>query len=519
MRFMSVAEKLTLPAILALALFLRLAFATGQAGSDDINYFKGAIELRQRLFGASFPAELVPCYSLDRWGNHDYRYGVTFPLAVALLGLSVEAAAIVVPCVFSLASVGLAYVIARRLFGHPTACWSALAMAVLPSEVLLGTVVLAEVFLVFYVGVAILLLVRADAASCSRSAPAWSLASGVFFGLAWLAKETAVFVLAAAVLWLLLRRRRAVLPALLLAGAAAVLALECTISYARSGDVLARFHSSAETVEAWRQLQGDRPLYSVLIGDLAVYFFRDGGMLGMFLFLGCFAALWLFALRNGQLVLLWIAVPLLYLAFGSASLSHYTPFNRGCVRIFTIVDMPLAMAIGAMLFHSMRQFEVLRPGLPRFLSVLAILFLLAASTFTARRYAGRLYHATYAQRVQRAAAVLAAKPLRPILTDGRTGRLLQYYLADEFPERAAAVRVVQADGSVPLLSRPHYQAIDHARPGADLDPAPQPPAGAKRVAHISDDEGILWIWSCQPSAVSRQLRPTQRPPGKKGAES
>jgi hypothetical protein len=110
-------------AVLLLALALRLFFAAGISGNDDLSVANGAVGILDH--GISLPG-----------GHYGARFGLTLPLALVfrVAGVGVPQL-IVLPLLFSVAGVWLAFRLGTKLFDPLAGLFSALALAFYPLDV------------------------------------------------------------------------------------------------------------------------------------------------------------------------------------------------------------------------------------------------------------------------------------------------------------------------------------------------------------------------------------------------
>ncbi len=113
-----------------------------------------------------------------------------------------------VPVVFSTATVGLVYVLGRRYFGRKAGVVSAFFFASMPAAVLVGRNIQADpVFLFFMLASVIIYTGYRERGVPGKFDPA---AAGLLFGIALLAKQFAVLIVPAIVLWEMIRTRKLV---------------------------------------------------------------------------------------------------------------------------------------------------------------------------------------------------------------------------------------------------------------------------------------------------------------------
>ncbi|MBI4552698.1 MAG: glycosyltransferase family 39 protein, partial [Candidatus Latescibacteria bacterium] len=219
--------------LLLAGLAIRLSFFIPFQGSDDIGYNEAAYHL------ASGTYRLEP--------NLFYlRFGVILPMALSfkLLGVSPLASSLSL-LVCSLLMIVLAYAVASHLFDRRVAWLAAILMAVFPLNVFSATEVHADLPMSLYLGLALLFILKADAAEDSRRQIAWGAASGVFWGVAYLTKIPALLTFPAFLVGYRLatkkRLGRILIP--LAIGFLAVAAVEMTVYIVYTGDPLYQVHT------------------------------------------------------------------------------------------------------------------------------------------------------------------------------------------------------------------------------------------------------------------------------------
>ena len=182
----------TLAVILLVGLTLRSAIFAGYIGIDDITYISDAYRLAE-----------------GRWEATTYfgtaRLGMTGTLAIlfSLFGPSL-AAVVVQPLFWSVLAIPLAYATGKLVFKDVrVALLAAFCVAVYPLDVIYATQYFPDVAAATLMWVAFLCFYLAE----RERHGAWHFAAGVATGVAYLHKETALFVLLPLVLFFLYQRR------------------------------------------------------------------------------------------------------------------------------------------------------------------------------------------------------------------------------------------------------------------------------------------------------------------------
>jgi hypothetical protein len=191
-----------LPAILAAAFLLRLVFAVGISGNDDMSVAAAAMKVLDH--GLHVPV-----------GHYEARLGLVLPLAglFALGGVNVGML-LIVPMAASLLGISLACWIGTIVFDRATGLLAACVLAIYPMDVEYAGLYFPDLIQGALMGAAILLLLRRGAG--------WghAFAAGLVWGLAYYVKEDTVFLGAVLLLGAVLRY--IAWPRMILAGAVAL---------------------------------------------------------------------------------------------------------------------------------------------------------------------------------------------------------------------------------------------------------------------------------------------------------
>ena len=310
-------------ALTLLALALRLACTTGLIGSDDLIYAKYARALMEGHYSETLDQARVA--GRIHWA---FRFGVVVPLAGLYKAFGVtEWSTLALPLLASTASVLLLAAVGRRMFDMRVAVIAGLLYATFPLQLRYGTAVLPEPIAECFALLGVL---------CYVTAPRrgdWTLvAAGALMGVAYLAKESAVFIGGAFFLHAVWERRwRSA--ALLATGMTGVIAAEHVYHLFAHGDLLFRMHSTRLFNLEASAIDPDR------YQDLSYLLFRKYphmmivpnlvfGLHSLACVVCAGAALAMGPRRQYSLLLLWAAIPWLYLSFGSWSLQQYALIPR-----------------------------------------------------------------------------------------------------------------------------------------------------------------------------------------------
>ena len=298
-----------------LALLLRLACFTGLIASDDLDYFAFAQMIAEGRYALEYQ-------------HYAIRYGLILPVGLlyGLIGVS-EWSTIAVPLFTSSLSVVLLALIATRLFGVRAGLIAALLLATFPLQLRYATVLVPEPIVECYVLLALLVYVRTE----DWAPMALGALAGALIGVAYLTKEPALFITPALLIDAALRRRWRQAFGIAL-GIGAVIALEHAYYLAMTGDLLFRLHAMAMHNRSMTGLGGE-----IDFGDLGYRLFKayprmmlvpskDFGIHSLAaLVLSAVALLRFRNDRRAYFLLMWAALPWIYLNFGTSSFNQYIP--------------------------------------------------------------------------------------------------------------------------------------------------------------------------------------------------
>jgi 4-amino-4-deoxy-L-arabinose transferase-like glycosyltransferase len=427
----TIRDRYLFPVLLLAALAYRLYALTGDMLYDPIIYAQNAYNLLQGTF----------TLKTDSWYAH--RLPVFLPVApcYALLGVG-SLSSRLWPILASLGQVALLLHFGKRLTGRGTAVLAALFAALAPLDVAGAATLQPDLIMAFFLTAAAFLWIRALEGPDQGGGRRAAVLSGLCFALAVLSRENAsvliLFYLGTA-LW-----RRTRCSALLWATLGGLLvALPLLIFYtAQTGDPFFRFHVTAATYGLPMMQEGARlSFYPSLL------FHPRHGAAGLFapLFILGLAAALLHPDRRRIWLLLWVLPLLLYLEFGSMSLTRYLPVLKR-ERFLTPLTVPLSLLAASfclavlawILPRLFPRWGPARQAIARNLLLAGLVLVLGANSWSivsAQRTRGR----QNAQAFRSVVAVLRQSPDVPVLFDHwRTGYRFSYYL--DFKEGADLYR-------------------------------------------------------------------------------
>ncbi|MCD6307373.1 MAG: glycosyltransferase family 39 protein [Candidatus Latescibacteria bacterium] len=340
--------------ILALNAVLKWRFFSGLCEADDFSY---------GVYAYSFGRIPLP------WDmSMDFRVlRVTLLMPVALLFRflpPVETVAVLYPMLVSFGTVALAFLIGRKLYGVNAGLIAAFVLATFPGDVVFGTMLLPDIVVPFYIGLAVLAFVYADDASGRRAMLLYA-ASGVALFLAFTTRENtynfALFFLPFA----FDRRRWENGLWLVAAGFAAPLILLYGFYWLKSGDFLFNLHLAQKYREPLIE-SGYIPdnsvnwyvmLFYMLPGAFGVFMgrpFSMSSLYGITFYAGilcvAYTAVKAWRKRDYRLAVApwWFLLVYLYLEFGTVSFTKYQMMKK-LDRFLLTLTPAMAMCYGVVL--------------------------------------------------------------------------------------------------------------------------------------------------------------------------
>jgi len=399
---------------IAAAIALRVALAPQFDGLDDLGYLEAAQRVSQgRSLDGMFPL-------------FQTRVGMAYPMGWLLQSGWLAPSqfwllTVLAECITLVSLLAAGWL----LTGAATAGLVAVGLyAIYPLAVQQSLMFYPTAFQVAAIAAALALMAGAERASANRGRVMLALAAGLALGLGYLVKEDVAIVVPAVVLASLLTGfpRRSTMVAMM-AGAAAVFLVECAAYWMTMGQPLFRLSATSG--------MGAAPQDQLRISEIWQWdaflrsLFLIPAHVGLYWWLGAFAV-WA-ALRRGSRPLAFAAIAflilMLYLQFGSGSLSSYVPLPK--TPRYTALVTPLLMLVSgawlAQLLHGRRLVSV------------AAMVVLAVTAVPCIAY----LHVTSSERTRNTLAVLPAlrtvEPA-PLFTDYYGARVLRI-LAPQLPMR------------------------------------------------------------------------------------
>jgi 4-amino-4-deoxy-L-arabinose transferase-like glycosyltransferase len=226
---------LGLAAVVAVAALLRIVLFTGFFGSDEVTYTQVALEIAS-----------------GRWTVSEYggalRYGVNLPNAffMKLFGVG-EFSANLWSLLCSLGEVALVFVFAHHLWGCRAALLCGIVIAMLPLHVNLAGRLLADAPLAFFITLSFVLFWVGQ----TRARAAWYFGAGLAAGFAFWIKEVVAIYCAVFAVYAAIHRTWDSKWLWAVAAGTLMVALNCLLLWAISGDPLHIFRVATAATEKY----------------------------------------------------------------------------------------------------------------------------------------------------------------------------------------------------------------------------------------------------------------------------
>lgn len=426
--------------VLLCAMLVRVAlFGGGVRGSDAYAYAHQAYNIATGQYDVTVDNQY-----------YGFRYAVLLPTALAYAWWGVgDWSSAFFPLLASLGTLLLIVWLGTILFDEQTGVFAGGFYVFFPLDLPAATLLGPDSFIPFLSVAAMLAcwLACGEQARSGRQV-GWYLLSGLCIGLTMQARESSVLLLGSLACLILVRRVWSLKPLLILVGCMVPLAAEMAYYWAKTGDLLYR-QSVIQQLNDLYALDAATatPSQTYFVGGPTSWAYYPAAMLGwdlgglasfgFFIYAalaGIAVAVWRHELPRIVPLLAWIAVPLLYLEFGSVSLWRYVPLPK-VPHYMSVISgaIVLLSAYGVVTFF--RHADGLK-WRPRLLSLsqwrmvgLVLVITGLAGTSLYGTYRVRQNGQDDARPYERVTALVAADSSRPIyVTHPRWILFLNYHL-------------------------------------------------------------------------------------------
>ena len=353
--------KLTLFLIVILGIFLRLIFFSGMDVSDSLEYSKTAYDIKKGITQSS-----VPTLST--------RLGLIYPTAVSykIFGIS-DFSSVLFVLLTSIASIVLIFYFGKLLFDIKAGLFAAVLLSFFPLNIVDSTKLLSDLPSAFFVALGVYIFLYAELKSKLKHGISYLL-SGIFIGIGYLIRESALLIALFFIAYILYKRRIKREYFLVPIGVLIIFLSESLIFFSLTGDPLFRVHTSQDYLakstiahDYFGRLDFPKGLlhypYMILTDNLiSVYY--------ILIFMSILYFIWMKKTQTYYLMFWFIAL-LLYLSFGSASLAQYVPF-KATARYLEIVTMPGILLLSFFISEKKANYRNLITLLLIFLTVASV---------------------------------------------------------------------------------------------------------------------------------------------------
>ena len=316
--------------IVLLGLILRLIFFSGVGTSDDLAYSKYAIEINKGI-------------SPDSALTLSTRLGIVYATALSyrLFGIN-DFSSVLFPLMTSIGSIILIYYFGKLLFNEKTGLMASFLMAFFPLDLVYSARLLSDIPSAFFMSLGVYIFLRSEMKPKNSENRMIYFLSGVSIGIGYLIRETALLISLFFIIYILYKRKIRKKYFFVVLGVIFIFAVESLIFLKLTGDPLFRINASQKYLIEASLSHNFFQRLDFPIGLLAYpYMLLTNNLIFLFYIFIFIATGYIIISRKKEayVLLFWLVPLLLYLSFGSSSLSHYIPF-KATERYLTIITVP-----------------------------------------------------------------------------------------------------------------------------------------------------------------------------------
>src|SRR3989344_2924589 len=343
--------KLLLFLIVIFGLFLRLIFFSGMGISDSLVYSKTANDINA---GKGIDPNSTLTLST--------RLGLIYPTALSykLFGIN-DFSSVLFVLITSLASIILIFYFGKLLFNEKIGLMAAFLLSFFPLDVFYATKLFTDLPSAFFMALGVYAFLYSEMKPGLKYGIGYML-SGIFIGIGYMIRESVLLIALFFIIYILYKKRIKKEYFLVPLGVLIVIVIESIIFLNLTGDPLFRNHASQKYLED-AVIQHDYfgrldfPIgllhypWLFLTNNLLSFFY-------IFIFIAVGYAI-IYRKKEAYIMLLWLLPLLIYLAFGSSSLTSYIPF-KAADRYTSLITYP---AILLLAFFLMEKNEIIRKAI------------------------------------------------------------------------------------------------------------------------------------------------------------
>lgn len=324
--------------IIIFGIILRFLFFSGIGASDDLYYTKYAYNFGKGTTNYTYNSE----EGIDSASalTLSTRIGILFPtlLSYKIFGVN-DFSSVIFVLLTGVGNIILIYFFGRLLFNENVGLMASFLLAIFPLEVIHSSKLLSDIPSAFFMALGIYLFLYSE---IKKKNKIYYLMSGVFIGIGYLIRESAVLIALFFLIYVLFYRRIKKEYFLVPLGFILIFAIEPITLYKLTGDPFFRF----TTVN---QYLLDFHVYFNYFGRLSYpeglfhypYIILTDNTISYFYILIFITIIYLIVTkkRKAYVLMLWFFALLLYLSFGSSSFFRYVPF-KATPRYLSIITIP-----------------------------------------------------------------------------------------------------------------------------------------------------------------------------------
>ncbi len=321
--------KLALFLIVIFGIFLRLVFFSGMGVSDSLTYSKTAYNIDKGI-----DANSVLTLST--------RLGLIYPTAISykIFGIN-DFSSVLFVLLTSIASIILIFYFGKLLFNTKIGMIAAFLLSFFPLDVVYSTKLSSDLPSAFFMALGIYIFLYAELKSKLKYGSIYLL-SGIFIGIGYLIRESALLIALFFIAYILYKRKVKKEYFLVPAGVLMVFIFEALIFFNLTQDFLFRVHASQDYLAKASLIRNYFGRLDFPTGLFHYpWLFLTNSLLVFFYIFILSAVIYYIVFRKKETytLLFWFIPLLLYLSFGSSSLSQYIPLSA-VDRYTSIIAMP-----------------------------------------------------------------------------------------------------------------------------------------------------------------------------------
>jgi hypothetical protein len=348
--------------IVIFGLLLRLIFFSGMGISDSLVYSKTANDINE---GKGIDPNSTLTLST--------RLGLILPTALFynLFGIN-DLSSVAFVLMTSIASIILIFYFGKLLFNDKIGLIAALLLSFFPLDVVYATRLNSDLPSVFFMAAGIYIFLYAEMKHKLKYGLSY-LFTGILIGIGYLIRESVLLIALFFISYIIYKKKIKKEYFLVPLGVLMILMLEAFIFLSLTGNPIFRFTEPQKYLSEATTLHNYFGRLDFPIGLLHYpWLFLTNNLLLFFYITIFIAVLYLFLKRKKEIssILLWFIPLILYLSFGSASLTQYIPF-RAVDRYTSIITIPGILILAFFLTRK----DIVKKYIP----ILAIILLFSSS--------------------------------------------------------------------------------------------------------------------------------------------